>query len=144
MWLHKVSLSSAGLQPEFEDRCYRFAMEAIDRNNVSDMEKSITLLLAGNCYSLRKEYKVLQPIVKEKRFHNYLITLEVKQIKISSVSIFSEICFQEGEEEINIFSVFIVFIYMVTYRDNKNTASLDTLCWGFFSARNYVGLLFGK
>lgn len=39
MWLHKVSLSSAGLQSEFEDRCYRFAMEAIDHNNVSDMEK---------------------------------------------------------------------------------------------------------
>lgn len=90
---------------------YRFAMEAIDHNNVSDMEKSITLLLAGNCISLRKEYKVPQPVVKEKRFHNCLITLEVKQIKIPFVSIFSEICFQDRvEEEINVFSVFIVFI----------------------------------
>lgn len=83
-------------------------METIDHNIVSDTEKSITLLLAGNCYTLRKEYKVLEAVVKEKRFHNYLITLEVKLIKISFVSIFSEICFQEGEEEDNVFSVFIV------------------------------------
>lgn len=82
MWLHKVPLSSAGLQPEFEDRCYRFAMEAIDHNSVFDMEKSITLPLAGNYTSLSKEYQVLKPVVKEKKFHNYLITLEVKQIKI--------------------------------------------------------------
>lgn len=96
MWSHKVSLSSAGLQPEFEDRCYRFAIETIDHNNISDMEKSITLLLAGNCYALRKDYNVLQAVVKEKRFHNYLIALEVKPIKISFVNIFSEICFQKG------------------------------------------------
>lgn len=96
MWLHKVSLSSAGLQPESEDRCYRFAMEAIDHNSVSDMEKSITLLLTGNYISLSKEYKVLKPVVKEKKFHNYLITVEVKQIKISFVSAFSEVCFPEG------------------------------------------------
>lgn len=81
------------MQPEFEDRCYRFAMEAVDHNNVSDMERSITLLLAGNCISLRKDCKVLQPVVKEKKFHNYLITLEVKQVEVSFVSISSEICF---------------------------------------------------
>lgn len=103
MWLHKASLSSAGLQPGFEDRCYRFAMEAVDHNNVSDIERSITLLLAGNCISLRKEYKVLQPVVKEK-FHNYLITLEVKQIDVSFVSIFSVISFQEKRKRRLMFS----------------------------------------
>lgn len=112
---------------------YRFAMEAIDHNNVSDMEKSITLLLAGNCISLRKEYKVPQPVVKEKRFHNCLITLEVKQIKIPFVSIFSEICFQDRvEEEINVFSVFIVFIWMVTHGDNKKHFQPRCIM-GFFS-----------
>lgn len=64
MWSHKVSLGSAGLQLEFEDKCYRFAMETIDHNIVSDMEKSITLLLAGNCCTLRNEYKILQAVVK--------------------------------------------------------------------------------
>lgn len=106
MWLHKVSLGSAELQPEFEDRCYSFVMETIEHNNMSDMEKSITLLLAENFFALRKENKVLQAVVKEKRFYNYLITLGVKPIKIPFVSIFSEICLQEGEEDV--FSVFIV------------------------------------
>jgi len=55
-------------------------MEIIDHNNLSDMEKSITLLPAGNCYTLRKEYKVLEAVVKEKRFHNSLVALEVKPI----------------------------------------------------------------
>lgn len=60
----------------------------LDHNIVSDVEKSITLLLAGNCHSLRIDYKVLEAVVKEKRFHNYLITLEVKLIKYH-LSVFS-------------------------------------------------------
>jgi len=59
MWSHKVSLGKAGLQLEFEGRCYSFAMETMDHNIISDTEKSITLLLAGKCYALMKEYKVL-------------------------------------------------------------------------------------
>lgn len=66
-------------------------METTDHNIVFDMEKSITLLLARNCSILRQEYKVLQAVVKQKRFHDYLITLEVKPIKISPVNTFSEI-----------------------------------------------------
>lgn len=94
MWSDKVLLDSAGLQSEFEDRCYMLAMETIDYNIVFDMEKSITLLLARNCYTLRQEYKVPQAVVKQKSFHYYLITLEVKPIKISSVNPFFSICFQ--------------------------------------------------
>lgn len=78
MWSHKVALGKAGLELEFKGRCYSFAMETTDRNIISDIEKSITLLLAGKCYALRKEYKLLQAVVKHKRLHNYLITLEVK------------------------------------------------------------------
>lgn len=106
MWSNKVSLGSTGLQPEFEDRCYRFAIETIDHNNISDMEKSITLLLAGNCYTLRKDYKVLQAVVKEKRFHNYLIALEVKQLKYHLPTFSLRFVFRKGEEEDNVFSVF--------------------------------------
>lgn len=67
------------------DSCM-FAMETTDHNIVFDMEKSITLLLARNHSILRQEYKVPQAVVKQKRFHDYLITLEVKPIKISSVN----------------------------------------------------------
>lgn len=72
-----------------------FAMETIDRNIVFDVEKSITALPARNCSALRQEYKVPQAVVKQKRFHDYLITWEAKPIKISSVNTFSRICFQE-------------------------------------------------
>lgn len=88
MWSYKVILASAGPQSEFEDRCYMFAMETIDRNIVFDMEKSITVLPARNCSASRQEYKGLQAVVKQKRFHDYLITREAKPIKISSVNTF--------------------------------------------------------
>lgn len=74
MWSYKVLLASTGSQSEFEDRCYMFAMETIDRNIVFDVEKSITALPARNCSALRQEYKVPQAVVKQKRFHDYLIT----------------------------------------------------------------------
>lgn len=73
MWSCEVFLASAGSQCKFEDRCYIFAMETIDRNIVFDTEKSITALPARNCSILRQEYKVPQAIVKQK-FHDYLIT----------------------------------------------------------------------
>lgn len=57
-------------------------MGTIDLNNLAGRGKSIALLLAGNCCTLRKEYKVLQVVVKKKRFHNYLITLKAKSIVI--------------------------------------------------------------
>lgn len=65
-----------------------FAVETIDRNIVFDMEKSITVLLARNCSTSRQEYKGPQAVVKQKRFHDYLITWEAKPIKISSVNTF--------------------------------------------------------
>lgn len=74
MWSYKVLWASTDSQSEFEDRCYMFAMETIDCNNVFDMEKSITVLPARNCSTLRQEYKVLQALVKQKRLHDYLIT----------------------------------------------------------------------
>lgn len=74
MWSYNVLLASTGSQSEFEDRCYMFAMETIDRNIVFDVEKSITALPARNCSALRQEYKVPQAVVKQKRFHDYLIT----------------------------------------------------------------------
>lgn len=74
MWSYKVLLARAGSESESEDRCYMFAMETIDHNIVFDMEKSITVLPARNCSTLRQEYKVPQSVVKQKRFHDYLIT----------------------------------------------------------------------
>lgn len=74
MWSYKVLLASTGSQSEFGDRCYMFAMETIDRNIVFDMEKSITVLAARNCSTLKQEYKIPQAVVKHKRFHHYLIT----------------------------------------------------------------------
>lgn len=74
MWSYKVILASTGSQSEFEDRCYMFAVETIDRNIVFDMEKSITVLPARNCSTSRQEYKGPQAVVKQKRFHDYLIT----------------------------------------------------------------------
>lgn len=64
-------------------------METTDQNIVFDMEKSITLLLARNCSTRRQEYEALQAVVQQQRFHDYLITLEVKPIKISSVNTLS-------------------------------------------------------
>ena len=40
------------------------AMETIDRDIVFDMEKSITALIARNCYTLKQEYKVPKVVVK--------------------------------------------------------------------------------
>lgn len=74
MWSYKVLLASTGSHSEFEDRYYMFAMETIGRNIVFDMEKSITALPARNCSTWRQEYKVPQAVVKQKRFHDYLIT----------------------------------------------------------------------
>lgn len=74
MWSYEVLLASARSQSEFEDRCYMFAMETIDHNIVFDMEKSITALPARNCSTLRQEYKVPQAVVKQNRFHDYVIT----------------------------------------------------------------------
>ena len=74
MWLYKVLLASAGSQSEFEDRCHMFAVETIDCNIVFDTEKSITVLPARNCSTLRQEYKVPQSVVKQKRFPDYLAT----------------------------------------------------------------------
>jgi hypothetical protein len=74
MWSYKALLASPASQTEFEDRCSACAMETIDRNIVFDMEKSITALTARNCSTLRLEYKAPQAVVKQKGFHDYLIT----------------------------------------------------------------------
>lgn len=74
MWAYKVLLASPGSQAELEDRCCACAVETIDRNIVFDLEKSITALAARNCSTLRPEYKAPQAVVKQKGFHDYLIT----------------------------------------------------------------------
>lgn len=72
-----------------------FAMETMDRNIVFDMEKSITALPARKCSTSSQQYKVPQAVVKQKSFHDYLITWEAKPIKISSVNMFSRIYFEK-------------------------------------------------
>lgn len=74
MWSSAAILASTGSQSKFEDRCSMFAMETMDRNIVFDMEKSITALPARKCSTSSQQYKVPQAVVKQKSFHDYLIT----------------------------------------------------------------------